>query len=149
MSYAKPTQVYVMGDAGGPIKVGASSRPKRRARALIWEGHARAMTIFATYQRPRDALTVERVALWLLREHRVKGEWFSVSPGRACAAIEEAIKMVDSGDRASVRKAKGRQRMMPPRQTRDWASIMQEMDEWARNNPEAFAAQAAAMGLRL
>lgn len=145
MSTTKPSHVYVMGDANGPMKVGASSRPKVRARTFIWEGHGHAMTIYATYQRPDDALTVERVALWLLREHRVRGEWFDVSPARACAAVEAAIKLVDSGDKAAVRKAKGRQRMIPPRDTRDWASIMKEMDEWATNNPDSFAAQVSAM----
>jgi hypothetical protein len=148
MSYTKPAYVYVMGDANGPMKVGASSRPRVRARTFIWEGRGYSMTIHATHHRPNDALTVERVALWMLREDREEGEWFRVSPEKACAAVEAAIKLVDSGNKAAVRQAKGRRRMVPERRTQDFAVAVKEFEEWAASNPEALEARLARMAAK-
>lgn len=94
--------VYVIGDANGPQKVGFAADPKRRL-ALFRTGNIGDLRIALAAPVSRDlARHAERFAHWLLRDHHARGEWFSVSPEMAMAAVEQAIVAVLNGQRAPL-----------------------------------------------
>lgn len=84
--------VYIIGSENGPMKVGHTIDVSRRLR-----NHQRnspqPLHVIATWNcgTAVDAQAAERYCHWLLREYRVQGEWFSVSPDVAVRVISNAL----------------------------------------------------------
>lgn len=87
---AKADKIYVIVSDNGPVKVGITNDPKRR---LKWFQSASPdkMTLAYVASVGADARAIERKAHGLLKEHRLKGEWFDTSAWRAAEAISAAI----------------------------------------------------------
>ena len=82
--------LYVISDGAGNVKVGVGMNPRRRLRQLQ-TGNARCLVL--RRQAPfagGDPVVVERYVHWLLREHHVGGEWFSVDEQVALGALMAA-----------------------------------------------------------
>ena len=89
------SHVYVVGlQAGGAVKVGISNDPVRRMAALRMGWAGQPMALFFAQEHPQ-AQRVEGRALRLLAQHRIGGEWFSVTPEAAIAAVRVATKQED------------------------------------------------------
>jgi hypothetical protein len=94
-----PLNVYVVRQANGPCKVGMSDSPHKRIGSL--RGGRSRLTIAGKYPgQSGDARLVERVAHQLLAGKHLGGEWFDVTDAQAIAAVQEAIRLVDSNDPA-------------------------------------------------
>ena len=88
--------VYVIGGDGGTVKIGMSSKPKVRVRALE-RSEGRQLAVLHLVHRPLgDAEMVEDLAHALLDAKRTDGEWFDVTPEEAIAAVTEAIALVEA-----------------------------------------------------
>lgn len=85
-------KVYAISD-GDLIKVGFSGNLRGRLTELQ-AASPRPLTVCGDRTTER-ARAVERVAHYLLREQRVRGEWFNVSPEQAISAIDEAVRLVE------------------------------------------------------
>lgn len=83
--------VYVIASDGGMCKIGVAGDPKSRLNSLS-TGHPYGLEVAETFVvedgRARD---IERKAHDILADKRLKGEWFSVSPLEAIAAVRTAI----------------------------------------------------------
>ena len=91
-----PGHVYLFG-LGEHVKVGKSERPWRRLEVLRQRGGLmRPVMLYCT-----DLLTeptlVEARAHQILASRRLDGEWFSVDPDHAEAAIKKAMRDVRGG----------------------------------------------------
>lgn len=108
--------VYAVGAADGPQKIGLATDPSGRLKHVQC-GSPVALAVGFSLPLPADrALKVERYAHWLLREHRLEGEWFSVTPRKAKEAIIAAARAIEEGAQQS-RKTLGRKKR--------WAEDMQ------------------------
>lgn len=87
--------VYVMRSASGPIKIGRSAIPHERLKT-IQSSNAAAIELCHISEERADAASIENVAHRLLETKRLAGEWFDVSVYEAVAAIEAAIRQVES-----------------------------------------------------
>jgi len=87
----EPYYLYAMAmPEGGPVKVGFSADPERRARDLQRQGH-KAIFIFGLWPVGKQmAMAAERYAHWLLRHQHYRGEWFNATREEAGAAIQKA-----------------------------------------------------------
>lgn len=85
--------VYVIGSGKGPFKVGRSSRPESRLRALQ-QATPRKLYLWATRLCP-DAHTAEHRAHVLLTGFERRGEWFTCSLADAIRAVEVAASEQD------------------------------------------------------
>jgi hypothetical protein len=91
--------VYVIGAQDGPQKIGIAGDVQKRLRAIQTGSH---VPISVAMSAPVDAEMspyVENYAHWLLRDQRLAGEWFRVTPGLAGKAVQEAIEAVARGER--------------------------------------------------
>lgn len=79
--------VYVIRKASGPIKVGMGADPRERLRALQTGSSEQLELVYACAVKSNDANAVEFAAHDMMRNHRLSGEWFSVTPEMAVAAI--------------------------------------------------------------
>lgn len=86
-------KVYVIRSDVGPVKIGVSNDPDRRARAL--GASAPHVVSLVHSSEHKSAFSVERLAHDLLASKRLNGEWFDVSVERAVWAIARAIEQVD------------------------------------------------------
>jgi hypothetical protein len=88
-----PCDVYVFQRGlAGPVKIGISKDVPVRAKCFG--------EINVLHRQPFDrkqARLVERVAHALLKEKRLNGEWFDVSPGEAISAIQSAVSLIEGG----------------------------------------------------
>ena len=91
-----PTNVYVMSAEFGPVKIGASKHPQKRASHVRWTRDGPFLTVRAIYPRPDDAMKIEHAAHKLLVDVRVEREWFNCSVEQAKWAIEAAIAAKDA-----------------------------------------------------
>jgi hypothetical protein len=93
--FARPRyrEVYVM-ESSGLCKVGYTYNAKVRLRSIrsALPQPVRLVRAFLAWR--LSAHKVEKEAHRLLAEHRVRGEWFNVTPERACAAVEEALNFI-------------------------------------------------------
>jgi hypothetical protein len=151
MKRAASVWVYVLDQRHGPVKVGCSTDPERRASELRYMANG-PLSLAECFHRPDDARQVEWLAHWLLRESRAAHlEWFNVSAAAAVAAVQRAIQMVDAKDFAGVPKGKmpkGLKALRPrragePMPQRDWAALLAEANAWAEANPEQMEAMLA------
>lgn len=98
MSRSRPLNVYVIGSAQGPQKIGVSDNLTSRVINLQAGKQARLAVVFSQ-ERPRgDARLIERAAHDLLAAKRAEGEWFNVTIDEAIEAVSLAIGKVDSGE---------------------------------------------------
>ena len=85
--------VYVMSGDGHTVKIGQSTNLDQRL-ACMRSHSGRNLRITFTYEcvSSRQANRIECAAHALLKEYRVRGEWFRVSAAKAKAAVIEADK---------------------------------------------------------
>lgn len=85
--------VYVIASEGGMCKVGIAGDPKTRMVALS-TGHPFALAVAESFEVGDGARArrVEAKAHDTLASCRLKGEWFSVEPFEAVAAVKQAIR---------------------------------------------------------
>lgn len=102
--------VYVIGSPRGPQKIGVALNVARRLGALQTGNSTKLSVSLAKPMATPEAKMVEAHAHWLLRESRMAGEWFRVSPAAAGRAVRDAIAAVASGN-AQGRSAVGRPKM--------------------------------------
>lgn len=98
-AFALPAQayVYVIGDPGGPQKIGVAANPEQR-RYMLQGASPVSLVISAAIPATRsEAFRVEAYAHWLLRDQRLRGEWFDITPNEARNAIGEAFVAVSEG----------------------------------------------------
>lgn len=86
--------VYVIGADDGPQKIGIANDPESRRSLFQTGNHALLKVAAAAPVSRKEAGIVERYAHWLLRDQRVRGEWFNVSPDEARQAIDDAVRAV-------------------------------------------------------
>ena len=105
--------VYVISDGANARKIGVARNVKSRLSSLQ-TGVYHKLLIEASYPSD-DALMVERVAHHLLREKRIRGEWFDVTDKEAISAVQQAIEFIERGgnlDGLAVAHSRGRPRLM-------------------------------------
>lgn len=91
--------IYVMGGEGGPQKIGLAKNVQSR-RDRLQTGSAVPLDIaIQNAVSPDLANHVEAYVHWLLRERRMAGEWFRVTPVEAREAIAMAVDAVGRGER--------------------------------------------------
>ncbi len=86
------TFLYVMANASGSVKIGVSINPPFRMAMLQNANGGRLKLVRAWL--PADgvkAMSVEREVFKRLAEHRALGEWFDVTPAKACTTIEAVL----------------------------------------------------------
>lgn len=82
-----PRYVYVIGGEGSPLKIGFSMFPDGR-RSELQCGNPVALSVLFTLRLSlTEARRVERATHVLLRERRIKNEWFAVDLVTAAQAI--------------------------------------------------------------
>lgn len=109
-----PAYVYVIGTDDGPQKIGIANDPKSRMAMLQIGNHASLVLSLAVPGTRIEALDVELYAHWLLRNFRVRGEWFNVSPDEAMKAVSEALEAVRSGKKISKPERAIKPKSLPP-----------------------------------
>jgi Meiotically up-regulated gene 113 len=100
-----PTYVYVISAGEAAVKVGLATRPAERLSALQ-TAHYQHLTLFYSIAcTAHEAVEVERRAHQILKDKRLSGEWFSVTPEEAKSAVDRAKELIlASGVSAKVRK---------------------------------------------
>ena len=92
--------VYVVGSATGPQKIGIAGNVERRLRSVQTGSHVPIVLAFsAETEGDGIAEQVENYAHWILREKRLHGEWFDVTPSEAKAAVSNAAAAVAKGEK--------------------------------------------------
>ena len=91
-------QIYVMGVAGGPHKIGICNDVKLRLYHVRRDEGSQGIVLFETFElSQRKAIAAERYAHWLLREKQFRGEWFNVDLAEALNTVKTAIAADFSG----------------------------------------------------
>ncbi|KRE07497.1 hypothetical protein ASE63_22625 [Bosea sp. Root381] len=120
--------VYVIGEDDGPQKIGLSWYPPNR-RAFLARVTAKRLKLhhYAAVSAV-DVYAVERLAHWRLRDLRLEGEWFNITPSAAAEEVEQAVLAFAAGDRAPYAEPKEVERatVIAP------ASMMARVEEWRR-----------------
>jgi hypothetical protein len=89
--------VYVISAGPEKVKVGKANNPQQRMRDLQ-TGHYETLSLFHSVDCAIDeVMAAEHMAHALLREKRLRGEWFSVTPNEAREAVEKALDAVRRG----------------------------------------------------
>jgi len=78
--------IYILSDGDGVIKIGHSRDPVRR-RKMLGREDCEIVHVTKAYH---EVERVERAAHKILRPHRVRGEWFRVTPKEALEAVAQA-----------------------------------------------------------
>lgn len=105
--------VYIIGATDGPQKIGIARDVTRRLQFIQSGSYTPLAVAHAVAADAELAPHVENYAHWILREHRLSGEWFRVTPQEAAKAVGEAIEAVAKGERKAklVRGRVGRPRL--------------------------------------
>lgn len=82
--------IYVLGDEGGPCKVGWAHDVARRSRTVPVPA-GRIEIAYRASIAYKFALYAERYAHWVLREHHFRNEWFNVGTKVAIDAVDKAV----------------------------------------------------------
>lgn len=91
--------IYVIGPRDGPQKIGLGKTAQGRLRNLQ-TGNGSALEIAGSVAADDgEAASIERFAHYLLEPHRMRGEWFDVSPEQAVEAITQAADRVRRGEK--------------------------------------------------
>jgi len=123
--------VYVIGHDEGPQKIGISNHPPTRAKALKVTGQPQYKVHFATLVPEADALGVERLAHWILRDAALGRERFDVSIAQAIQTVENAAARHAAGERAPPRDDLMSERV----QLMVSASFVNDVEEWRKLQP--------------
>ena len=100
----RPAFVYVIGAPDGPVKVGVTNDVESR-RSVLQVASLTALEISLSVPLSRrEAFAVERHAHWLLKDQRVRGEWFRVASADAVKAVQAARHAVARGEGHSKRQ---------------------------------------------
>lgn len=100
----RPAFVYVIGTPDGPVKVGVTNDVESR-RSVLQVASLTALEISLSVPLSRrEAFAVERHAHWLLKDQRVRGEWFRVASADAVKAVQAARHAVARGEGHSKRQ---------------------------------------------
>src|SRR5665811_448824 len=83
--------VYIISAGSDAVKVGRAVDPKQRMRDLQTSHYQRLSLIHVFQCGGNEVNAIERQAQALLSEKRLAGEWFSVNPDEAKAAVGEAM----------------------------------------------------------
>jgi predicted GIY-YIG superfamily endonuclease len=98
------SHVYAIASENNAVKIGRARQPVKRM-AHFQTGHYQQLTL--AYSQPStddsQASLIERFVHHLLREKRMAGEWFAVTPDEAQRAIVEAASRVRSGEFPPIR----------------------------------------------
>lgn len=91
------TSVYVIGQDGGPKKIGIAGNVRARFNVIR---SASLVDVAILHDRPigEDAWKVEGHAHRLLQAKRIRGEWFDVTTEEAVSAIDAAMECVANGE---------------------------------------------------
>lgn len=89
--------VYVIAGPVGPVKIGRSVCPEKRAKALSRQVKRSLRVVFSMEYDHNISLRVENTAQRLVGSRNVGGEWFDITEGDAIKAVEEAGRIVTSG----------------------------------------------------
>ncbi len=93
------SMVYIVDSGSGAIKVGVTSNMLKRL-AQFQHASPHEVTVVNTWKRKlMDAEKVEKLAHRILKQHHIRGEWFSCAPEVGIKAVDLAIKIVDTGDK--------------------------------------------------
>ena len=82
--------LYVISDGHGHVKIGVTEDPKSRIAALRRELAASTLDFVYIGATSSDGFDIEQAARSALARHRFYGEWLSVPPEMAVAAIARA-----------------------------------------------------------
>lgn len=89
--------IYVIGSADGPKKVGVAGNPKMRLQSLQI-GNPTGMSLLASFPVSGDAaFRVEQMTHSVLRNLKLRGEWFDATLDQITYAIDRAIQTVCEG----------------------------------------------------
>lgn len=104
--------VYVIGPAEGPQKIGVAANPETR-RQTLQVASLVPLQLSLSLALPRKvAVAVENYAHWLLKEVKVRGEWFRLSPAEAKKVVRDAHEAVKLGQaRPRERPGVGRKKL--------------------------------------
>jgi|SRR5690349_23447382 len=88
--HIQPGVYVIQADEDGPVKIGVSSNPERRL-AQLQTGNPARLVLVAVFLCTTwlIARTLEAAVHLALAPFRLAGEWFRVSPTKACSTIEE------------------------------------------------------------
>lgn len=87
--------VYVLA-GNGKVKIGRSGTPYLRASDLSQQEQCE--LIYNTAQfKVTEAGKVERIAHRLCADHRLKGEWFALTPDAATKLVKDAVRIFRAG----------------------------------------------------
>lgn len=96
------TNLYVIGEPKGPVKIGLATNPDRRLRSLQ-TGSSRKVRLLLQLPVPTaSARDIERRAHWLLRDCRAHGEWFTTGEIEATEAARAAVACNGEGEKAKA-----------------------------------------------
>jgi len=129
---SEPMYVYVIGHDDGPQKIGISNHPPTRAKALKVAGEPHYLVHFATLVPADDALGIEGLAHWILRDVALGRERFAVTPAQAEATVVDAVARYGVGERVPPREDLMDQRVavMMPR------SLLDRIEDWRAGQPK-------------
>jgi hypothetical protein len=91
------TSVYVIGGLSGPKKIGIAQNPRQRLHA-IRSSSLMDVQILHAREAGSEAWKIEGHAHRLLKNLRIRGEWFDVPLGDAIAAIDAAALCAARGE---------------------------------------------------
>lgn len=136
MSEPDRTFIYILGSARGSKKIGLARRPALRRRG-VQTGSDKRIDVLHAVEIPLDrARDIERRAHWLLRAHRLDGEWFRVSLRAAKLAVLQAVS--DNGNGQKAAHSVGRPKMnVTPTLVRLPEGIAERIDAVAGKNRRA------------
>lgn len=103
--------IYVIASENGPVKIGFSRSPKKRLSKLRTGCFSPIYLAYSEEAEGDIAGLIERRAHDILQAHRRHGEWFSVSPEEAIAAIKRAAVEIAS-ERISASEQELRRRLV-------------------------------------
>jgi len=86
--------IYIIGPKDGPFKVGSTGRVRKRLDALQ-TAHPVPLAVHAQWEHPTPRI-VELEAHEILKDFRMRGEWFSCSLHKASLGVELAIKRLQA-----------------------------------------------------
>jgi Arc/MetJ-type ribon-helix-helix transcriptional regulator len=94
-------QAYIYGVSGsdGPIKVGFSTNLHLRLQTLRFAFSRELEVMFYVPVDVEQVREIEKLAHFILRDRRVKGEWFDINADEALAAVQSAIERYSQGER--------------------------------------------------
>jgi len=86
--------VYAISAGADVVKIGKAKNPGNRLKELQTSHHQPLVLLYSLECAAGEVAAVEREAHYLLRRHRLEGEWFKVDGDYAMRAICQALDIV-------------------------------------------------------